>query len=126
MTEPNKESALTTADPAGGGVAHVFNNSGGTAISAEPTACPLFASQEGNDFRVKWQKIQTSFVDEPRKSVTDANALVDTAITRLTQIFADERNKLEHEWDRGDNVSTEDLRIALRRYHAFFDRLLSV
>jgi len=45
---------------------------------------------------------------------------------RLAEIFADERAKLEREWDRGDNVSTEDLRIALRRYRSFFDRLLSV
>jgi len=95
-------------------------------MRAEPTTGPLFATQEGNDFRTKWQTIQTSFVDEPRKAVTDANALVDAAISRLTQIFTDERNRLEHEWDRGDSVSTEDLRVALRRYHAFFDRLLSV
>jgi hypothetical protein len=47
-------------------------------------------------------------------------------MTRLAQVFADERGKLEHEWDKGENVSTEDLRVALRRYGSFFDRLLSV
>jgi hypothetical protein len=33
---------------------------------------------------------------------------------------------LRKKWRRGDNVSTEDLRVALQRYRAFFDRLLSV
>jgi len=65
-------------------------------------------------------------VDEPRKAVQDADGLVAAAIKRLSEVFAEERSKLEHEWDRGDSVSTEDLRIALRRYRSFFDRLLSI
>ncbi len=49
-----------------------------------------------------------------------------SAIKRLAEVFASERQKLEAEWDKNDNVSTEDLRVALRRYRSFFDRLLSV
>ena len=45
---------------------------------------------------------------------------------RLAEVFAEERSKLEKQWDRGDNVSTEDLRVALQRYRSFFRRLLSV
>ena len=45
---------------------------------------------------------------------------------RLAEVFAQERSTLEHQWDRGDSVSTEDLRVALQRYRSFFDRLLSV
>ena len=64
-----------------------------------------------------WTEIQTAFVDEPRKAVEQADNLVAEAIQRLAKIFADERAKLEHEWSRGeDQVSTEDLRVALRRY----------
>jgi hypothetical protein len=33
---------------------------------------------------------------------------------------------LESQWDRDRDISTEDLRLALTRYRAFFDRLLSV
>jgi hypothetical protein len=92
----------------------------------EPSA-PLFAADEGQRFRSQWAEIQTGFVDEPRKSVEEADHLVAAAIQRLAKIFADERAKLEHEWSRGeDKVSTEDLRVALRRYRSFFDRLLSV
>jgi hypothetical protein len=87
---------------------------------------PLFAPNEAQDFRSKWERIQTGFVDEPRKAVQDADALVETTIKKLTDGFASERSKLEQGWDRGDNVSTEDLRVALRRYRSFFDRLLSL
>jgi hypothetical protein len=52
--------------------------------------------------------------------------MVAATMKRLTEIFAEERQKLEQQWDRGDNVSTEDLRLALRRYRSFFSRLLSI
>lgn len=97
------------------------------AAMAEDRSAPLFGTEEGQHFRARWTEIQTAFVDEPRKAVEQADGLVAEAIKRLAEIFANERAKLEHEWDRGgDNVSTEDLRQALRRYRSFFDRLLSV
>jgi len=86
----------------------------------------LFVSNEAQDFRTKWEKIQTGFVDEPHKAVEDADGLVAAAIKRLSEIFSEERSKMEREWDKGGDVSTEDLRIALRRYRSFFDRLLSM
>jgi hypothetical protein len=64
-------------------------------------------------------------VDEPRKAVEEADKLVASVMKRLAEGFANERSKLEKQWDRGDNVSTEDLRVALQRYRSFFDRLLS-
>ena len=70
--------------------------------------------------------MQTGFVDEPRKAVEEADSLVAQVIKRLSEVFADERTNLEHQWDRGDQISTEDLRIALRKYRSFFDRLLSL
>jgi hypothetical protein len=87
---------------------------------------PLFAENEAQDLRSEWERIQAGFVDEPRNSVQEADQLVASAIKRLSDVFSDERARLEREWDRGDNVSTEDLRISLRRYRSFFDRLLSM
>lgn len=87
---------------------------------------PLFPSNELNDLRTRWKEIQTAFVDEPRKAVEQADGLVASAMKRLAEVFAQERSRLEQQWDRGDNVSTEDLRVALQRYRSFFDRLLSV
>ncbi|HSC51893.1 MAG TPA: hypothetical protein VLD16_16640 [Gaiellaceae bacterium] len=73
----------------------------------------------------RWQEIQTGFVDEPRESVAQADALVADLMQRLAASFSNAREGLEEQWDRGDDVSTEDLRVALKRYRAFFDRLLS-
>jgi len=91
----------------------------------EPNA-PLFHDDEGRGFRARWEGIQTDFVDEPRKAVEQADALVSETMKRLTDVFADERATLEKHWGRGENVSTEDLRIALKRYRSFFERLLLV
>jgi hypothetical protein len=86
----------------------------------------LFPNAESDDFRRRWNDIQAGFVDEPKPSVEKADQLVAAAIQRLAQVFADERSKLESAWSKGGEVSTEDLRQALRRYRSFFDRLLSV
>ena len=96
------------------------------AKAAQEPNLPLFAQNDTQDFRSRWEKIQIGFVDEPRTAVVKADELVAHAIKRLAEVFASERHKLEAEWDKADNVSTEDLRVALRRYRSFFDRLLSV
>jgi hypothetical protein len=86
----------------------------------------LFHADEGRGFQTRWDAIQTGFVDEPRAAVEQANALVGEMMKRLTDGFTAERGRLEQQWTRGDNVSTEDLRIALKRYRSFFERLLSI
>ena len=87
---------------------------------------PLFSESEMGDFRSQWSKVQTGFVDEPRRTVEDADKLVATVMQKLAEGFANERSGLEKQWDRGDNVSTEGLRVALQRYRSFFDRLLNL
>jgi hypothetical protein len=86
----------------------------------------LFSQDESKDLYAKWDAIQVGFVDEPRQAVERADSLVAGAMKRLAEVFAEERARLEGQWDRGDSVSTEELRLALRRYRAFFGRLLSV
>ncbi len=98
----------------------------GTALATDEQAAPLFSPEEAKEFRARWDTIQGGFVDEPRRAVEQADSLVAGAMKRLAEMFAEERAKLEGRWDRGDSVSTEDLRIALRRYRSFFGRLLSV
>lgn len=94
--------------------------------AGDEPSMPLFAQNEAADFRSRWEKIQINFVDEPRKAVEQADELVANAIKKLAESFANERQRLESDWDKNENVSTEDLRLALRRYRSFFDRLLSV
>ncbi len=78
------------------------------------------------DLRGRWDQVQTAFVDEPRNAVQEADQLVESAVNKLSETFSNERKNLETQWDRGDEVSTEDLRLALQKYRAFFQRLLSI
>jgi len=85
----------------------------------------LFPDDDSSGFRDRWMDIQTGFVDEPRHAVEQADALVAELMKHLAQTFADERAKLEAQWGQGDDVGTEELRVALQRYRSFFERLLS-
>ena len=89
-------------------------------------AGPLFKDEDLRGYRTRWSAIQTGFVDEPQRAVEEADALVAELMTRLAEGFADERRGLETQWERADRVSTEDLRLAMRRYRSFFERLLSI
>lgn len=91
---------------------------------ARPTT--LFALEGAKGFRAHWEDVQRGFVDNPRQTVEQADGLVADVIKRLADSFAAERSKLESQWSRGENVDTEDLRLALQHYRAFFDRLLSI
>jgi hypothetical protein len=85
----------------------------------------LLVGQDTSRFNERWQQIQADFVDRPREAVQEADALVSDLVDQITAGFGAERERLERQWDGGDDVSTEDLRVALQRYRAFFGRLLS-
>jgi hypothetical protein len=114
---------LTTADLAGGETDAVERDPRPADETARHES--LLPSDQADRFTDRWQEIQAGFVDEPRESVEDADALVADLMQRLATGFAEERRHLESQWDKGDDVSTEDLRVALTRYRSFFERLLS-
>lgn len=86
----------------------------------------LFDDSELQSFRGRWEQVQGEFVDEPRDSVRKADDLVSDLVERLTSGFAETRAGLEEQWNKGEEASTEDLRVALTRYRTFFQRLLKV
>jgi len=86
----------------------------------------LLASEESAQFQSRWDDTQRGFVDEPRDAIQKADQLVAELMQMLAKGFADERATLEGQWGRGEEVSTEDLRMALQRYRSFFQRLLAV
>ncbi len=96
------------------------------ASAAEAAHTMLFEDQEAQRFRERWADVQAGFVDAPRSAVEHADALVAETMKRMAEMFSAERANLEAQWDRGNDVTTEDLRIALQRYRAFFDRLLNL
>ncbi len=85
----------------------------------------LLPEAQGAEFQGRWEAIQTTFVDDPRDAVEKADALVAEVMQRLADGFAHERERLEGQWSRGEDVSTEDLRMVLQRYRSFFRRLLA-
>lgn len=87
---------------------------------------PLFEQDAAEKFRTRWLAIQSKFVDDPSESVKQADTLVDDVIQDITRNFADRRGSLERQWNSGGKTSTEDLRIALKQYRSFFNRLLSL
>jgi hypothetical protein len=103
----------------------------GATVAPDPGAAgtvttgPLLAADDAEGFRARWTDVQNGFVDAPRQAVEQADELVAEVMQHLARTFADERGRLERHWDRGDEVSTDDLRTALQRYRSFFERLLA-
>jgi hypothetical protein len=142
MTTPSRERRVGTEEDAGrpasesigtDAIARARNSgtkevaeAGQRAETHEPELSPLFSDQAEQELRTQWQDIQAGFVDEPRRTVEQADKLVAQVMQQLAQSFSDQRSGLERQWEQSDRVSTEDLRLALRRYRSFFERLLSI
>lgn len=122
--------ATSTADLARAGApagpASETDGAQGDGVTDDDQPAALFAEQEASGYRNRWLEVQTEFVDDPRQAVQRADALVAELMQQLAETFASERSDLEQQWAKGGEVSTEDLRISLRRYRSFFDRLLSL
>ncbi len=87
---------------------------------------PLFENDEAEKFRTQWMNIQSEFVENPQASVREADKLVADVLKSVTIGFHDRRTSLERQWNNGNNISTEDLRLMLKRYRSFFNRLLTL
>jgi hypothetical protein len=122
--EPTGSVADRTAAHEADGTAHEAPDTS----AAGTESCPaesLFAEKELSGLRSQWTHIQSGFVDDPRECVQKADGLVSDVVDRLTAGFAEARSRLEAQWARGEEISTEDLRLAMKRYREFFERLLA-
>jgi hypothetical protein len=86
----------------------------------------LFPPQVAADFRSRWDQLQIGFVDDPRQAVQQADELVAGVMKSLATSFAEQRSRLEAGLGNGEEANTENLRMALRSYRSFFQRLLSL
>lgn len=133
---PDAHKGLTTADLAAASKPdELWKSSNGSNGSGKPDERkqdgsdqpgPLFSKDESGRLQTDWDRIQKDFVDAPRDAVREADQLVAATVKRVAESFAAQRSTLEHQWERGGEVSTEDLRQALQRYRIFFRRLLAV
>jgi hypothetical protein len=121
--------------PAPAGVTSDVGSAPAASVGRGPIPAEDADAAEGSDamlsagarqeLSTRWSDIQATFVDRPQGSVQEADALVVDVMQRVTWSLSNERERLESQWRQGDDVSTEDLRVALTRYRTFFDRLLS-
>jgi len=136
--ELNERSALTSAAPEPAQTSErdrevdrepnerIVEKKEARANGEDPRLVPLFAPDVAKDFRSRWIAVQSSFVDDPRAAVKQGDDLVAEVMKALTETFSKERANLEGQLGQTDKASTETLRVALRRYRSFFERLLSL
>jgi len=97
----------------------------GSDRAGEDTGAVLFGGGELERFRLRWRDLQADFVDDPARAVQGADQLVDEVLRALAEVFAAHKRQLEDQWHGGSSGQTEELRMALRGYRSFFDRLLN-
>jgi hypothetical protein len=131
-TAPDEPSVPTSApapaadDPANQSQVASPDRSTAPEADESSTELMLFADDDLTDLRARWAGVQADFVDDPKDCVQKADVLVSDLVDRLTNGFAHARSRLEEQWARGEQASTEDLRLALMHYRNFFERLLAV
>jgi hypothetical protein len=86
-------------------------------------AATLFAEETAQDFRDRWRDVQLRFVDDPRAAVGEAQSLVEEAIEALSAALREQKAKLGG-WQESGSADTEQLRVAVRGYRDFLDRVL--
>jgi hypothetical protein len=120
VQETSIEETVVQETPMGESITHKAPNSTNAGVSAS-----LLNREESEHFRTRWNEIQGKFVDEPRSAVEQADELVSEVIELITEMFNNEHRTLEATWNKGNDVSTEDLRVVLQRYHSFFNSLVA-
>lgn len=125
VDQPERQDAENDAPAGDLSEAQPSSSGSRPASAASDTNEPLLTMEQSGTFHQQWEEIQTRFVDEPRGAVEEADGLVASLMQQLAESFAQERERLEAQWGRGEDISTEDLRVALQRYRSFFQRLLS-
>ena len=103
------------------------NEMDGGAVEQQQLA-PLFDRQHADDMRLEWANIQAAFVDSPGQAVQRADQLVEQVLKDLSDGFSRQRTEIESQamGSQDQPASTESMRVALRRYRSFFERLLSL
>ena len=132
MSRDNEERPLGTADllaaaqtPRRDEVQQPPPQAHGAGAPGEPLAA-LFPPERAQAFREQWNSVQIGFVDDPRGAVQQADELVAQVMKSLAERFASQRAGVEADLGQNQQASTENMRVALRSYRSFFERLLSL
>jgi hypothetical protein len=124
------------AEPAGAGLtdadAGTGTNADGTASTellpgelADEPVLALFDTGSTERFRDRWQQLQLRFIDDPHAVAGQAASLVDEVVIALRDAVDRQRAALD-DWQSSQDGDTERLRVAVRRYRDFLDRMLGL
>ncbi|SCG58873.1 hypothetical protein [Micromonospora inositola] len=129
MVDPDASTAAAGAGTAGAAAGAALAGAA-LAGAARPTpgavpadAATLFEPETAQGFRDRWRDVQLRFVDDPRAAVGEAQSLVEEAIEALSTALRAQKTKLGG-WQDSGSADTEQLRIAVRGYRDFLDRVL--
>ena len=122
----NEKDATPADTPQADAASSADRSPADTAARSGEALEPLFTPDLAETYRLRWTSIQSGFVDDPRQAVRGGDELVAQIMTNLANTFADERHRVEAQLDATGEGSTEELRVTLRRYRSFFERLLSL
>lgn len=128
LNEENQPTAQETTRVMGAGPEEHTGWQDAVIVPASAESAPLhwLKGEDIQELQSRWNSIQIKFVDEPRASVEQADALVADALARIEKVFADQQSTLDQQWNNHSDVSTEDLRSALKSYRSFFNRLMAL
>lgn len=85
----------------------------------------LWAEQTAQGFRERWRDVQLRFVDDPRGAAGEAQTLLAEVVDALSTAAARQKSELDA-WSSADGGDTEQLRVVVRRYREFLDRVLGM
>jgi hypothetical protein len=93
--------------------------------TADDPVAALWGADLVERYREQWRELQLRFVDDPHTATEQAAGLVNDAVQSLTDALTSQKQTLD-DWQSADRGDTEILRVALRRYRDFLDRLLGM
>lgn len=123
--EATMDAAADEGETRDGGDERPTDREAGTGPARAGADEPLLGAQDAAEYHKRWSEIQGRFVDDPQDAVRSADALVAEVMQSLARTFSAHKQGLEGQWGQGEQVATEELRLALQHYRSFFNRLLN-
>jgi hypothetical protein len=89
------------------------------------TRIAVWSAESADALRAEWHEVKAQFVDEPTEALDHAQSLVAHAVQQLAETLLAEQVELDPRREE-EAPDTEAMRVAMRRYRDFLDRILAL